>query len=151
MRVYARGAWRDVIRGSVYATGAWRTIKRAIAYEDGAWREVLSFVPDLTATVSPPAASGTVNSSGVATTNTVTATPSGGEAPYTYAWTRLGGGSGTANSPASARTSFSRFVEFNEVANEQFRCTITDNAGTQVTVDLDVTFSSLGIGEEGFE
>lgn len=67
-------------------------------------------------------------------TDNVTVTPSGGTAPYTYAWTLEGvGGDGqlSVNSPTSATTSFAysllKFLFTEVYANA--RCTVTDVYG----------------------
>lgn len=65
------------------------------------------------------------------TTNEVTATASGGTAPYTYAWTELGGsGSWAILSPSSATTRFRAYdVTDGGLVASNFECTATDSRG----------------------
>ncbi|NQX95303.1 MAG: hypothetical protein HRT64_10380 [Erythrobacter sp.] len=146
MRVRVDGVWREVVGARVYVGGSWREIKSARAYVGDQWRDVLSFISDLSASASPTTVGGAVQGSGIATTPSVTVTPNGGLAPYTYSWERVGVGAASINSPASAVTSFSRFLNDGESAQEAFRCTVTDNQNTQVSVDVTATFASLGRG-----
>lgn len=86
------------------------------------------------------AACGTVGS-----TDSVTVTPENGVAPYTYSWARVGAaaqyGPWVCNSPTSNVTSFSAPGSVCDPASpttETWRCTVTDNVGREVTVDVDV-------------
>lgn len=65
------------------------------------------------------------------TTNTVTASPTGGVAPYTYAWT-LTGASGptlTPTNPSGATTAFTAHVGAGATALATGICTVTDSIG----------------------
>jgi hypothetical protein len=91
----------------------------------------------MNASASPNTASGSGSgaaSSGlVTTTGTTTATPSGGTAPYTYAWTRVSGDiTISINSPSAATTSFTASVADGVPKEAAFKCTITDANGTIV-------------------
>jgi hypothetical protein len=78
-------------------------------------------------------------SSGLVTSATVTATPTGGTAPYTYAWSRISGFSGMSiNTPTLATTEFFATLTDQEISN--FVCTITDtNGNVTVTPAVEVT------------
>lgn len=75
----------------------------------------------------------------VATTPATVATPSGGTAPYTYAWTRISGSTAiSADSPSSASTTFSGSVGVNAVISAVFRVTVTDASAATATADVNV-------------
>lgn len=82
-------------------------------------------------------------------TDSVTVTASGGRAPYTYAWARVGSAASSgpyqANAPTAATTVFSDVdssVCAADVTNsETWRCTVTDDDGYTATVDVDVTLT----------
>jgi hypothetical protein len=139
VRVYATGAYREVTGGRVRIGGVWRTLVRGRAYIGGAWRDIVSFVQPLTLVVSPTTVTRAITAiPGTAISPSVTATPSGGRAPFSYSWARVGMGSITVNSPASATTTFSRFFEAEGDFTELFRCSVTDSLGTVVTGDVTV-------------
>jgi hypothetical protein len=69
------------------------------------------------------------------TTNTVTATASGGTAPYSYAWNRLSGSALViAINPASASTAFkpSSAITGGQVITAVFELVVTDNVGATI-------------------
>lgn len=75
------------------------------------------------------------------TTNTVSVTPAGGTAPYTYAWSWHTGGSGiTINAPSSSTTSFSNStaLALNETRTGTAQCLVTDNLGATALVFVNV-------------
>ncbi len=66
--------------------------------------------------------------SGSTTTPPIMATPSGGVAPYTYAWTYQGGDPTVAiDSPATAATTFTATVTGGDNKLAFFVCTVTDS------------------------
>jgi hypothetical protein len=85
------------------------------------------------ASVSRTDVDGFGDSTGAITIQTanVTANPSGGTGPFTYAWGQVGGDAATILSPTSATTAF-RFtgVSAGSSAVGIFVCTITDSAGS---------------------
>lgn len=143
MRARDGGAWRDIDSGQVRVAGSWQQLTEARAYIGGAWETVASFIPDLSVSASPIGASGIIADGGLATTNSVTVTPAGGSAPYTYAWTFVSGDSVTVNSPASATTSFSTTLAPEDETSSVYRCTVTDDNGTTATVDVIVNLASF--------
>lgn len=86
MRAYANGAWRDVARGKVFAGGAWRTITRALVWQAGAWRTAVQFAPPLGVSVPGLVTVNGYEPGSAVLDAYVTATPTGGLAPYTYQW-----------------------------------------------------------------
>lgn len=80
------------------------------------------------------------------TTASVTATPSGGSSPYTYAWTKLSGDSITCNSPSAATTTFTaNAMTSGETRVATFRFTVTDNDTVTATADIVVTINRVEI------
>jgi hypothetical protein len=101
----------------------------------------------LTVDVSPISAigSGFSNSTVTVTTNLVTATASGGTAPYTYAWTRVSGATGfTATSPSQAASRFAIDLAMNDNADATFRVTATDARGRTGTADVPAAAFNYG-------
>ena len=136
------GAWRTVSSGRAYVGGAWRPLVKARAYIGGEWREVASFIPPLSLSISPLATDGSRLGSGAITTLPVTATPNGGQAPYSYMWDRTAG-FGAVNSGTSSTTTFSQSVGNGEEVTGTFRCTVTDNLGATATASVTATFTSF--------
>jgi hypothetical protein len=146
MKVRVNGAWKDVSAGRVRVGGQWKALTEARAYISGAWETIATFIPDLSLSA-PASESVTIFGSGTATTVPVTATPTGGQTPFTYSWARVGAGSGTAVSPTSATTRFSRAMGTGDDVTEVFRCTCTDAFGTTATADVSVDFTSINPGD----
>jgi hypothetical protein len=94
----------------------------------------------LGAAAAPSAISKTDSTSSITTVST-TVTPTGGTAPYTYAWTRISGSTLiTANSASSATTTFTGTPLVNNTTYDAvFRCTVTDNVAATKTVDVSVS------------
>lgn len=148
MRVRDGGAWRDINAGNVYVGGAWKQIVEVRAYEADAWRTVATFVAPMSLDISPDSAFATRFGAGVAVSRTVTATPTGGQGPYTYSWTNITtGGTATATNPNSATTSFSRFLENEEEVSETFLCVVTDSFGTTAQDQIVTTFFSIDLNQ----
>jgi len=80
----------------------------------------------------------TTTSSG--TTSSTTVTPTGGVSSYTYAWTKVSGGSITAVSSSSATTTFTATSLLAGASRTAvFRCTVTDSSSPALTATADVT------------
>jgi hypothetical protein len=89
---------------------------------------------------------GSATSSGTATsqtTNSVTVNPTGGTAPYTYAWSWHDGGSGiTIGAPSSQATNFSATgLGLRETRSGTAQCVVTDNIGQRQTIFVSVQIS----------
>ncbi len=91
---------------------------------------IFSITPDISVVLSLDSVGADAGGTGVATTVTVTATPSGGTAPYTYLWTLediVGSGSPTIDSTTTAATSFSiTGIATDEFCTATARCTAKD-------------------------
>ena len=77
-------------------------------------------------------------------TNTVTITAQGGVPPYTYSWVQIGGAAD--GGPFGISNANSNVVSWNDVRcdnhvnnSEQWRCTVTDDEGRDVTVTITAT------------
>lgn len=77
---------------------------------------------------------------GLVTSNSVTITPVGGVAPYSYAWAYVSGSASPAVSSATAQTvTWSASSSPVATVNAVWRCTVSDSGGsTPVTVDVNV-------------
>lgn len=121
------GAWVSPDRAEVRVGGAWRTVTRAEAYIGGAWVTIATFLPPVTLSLSTTLVTGFAFGGTVYTGN-VTVTPSGGQAPYTYAWSRVSG-SGTVANAAAATTNFYDNPGAGNSTDGIFVCTVTDALG----------------------
>jgi hypothetical protein len=113
---------------------------------DGTDRIFYATAPALSASADPSIVSGGSFATGTATTNLTVVTPTGGTAPYSYAWTLVSHTSGTnptIGTPANNNTTFTQ-TGLGTGANEEavFRCTVTDSTpGTPQTATADVSAS----------
>lgn len=129
------GGLRDVFAVSVRRTDG---LKRAFTQSG-----------TLAVVASPASVSGFAASDFPATItlNITQASPSGGAAPYTYAWTKLSDDGGTW-SIQNATSQATRFVCANVGPgidySATFRCTVTDSVGGTGTVDVLANVTNLG-------
>ena len=139
MEAFIAGAWRSLVRAETYTSGQWKAVSRGEAYIGGGWRSLFSTALPMTLSVSPTQVSGYATPfkpvTQTITTDPVTATPSGGLGPYTYAWS---GG----NTPLSATNSFTRTLPGNTDAFDTFTVTVTDSLGSTATASVDAYFSN---------
>jgi hypothetical protein len=143
MKIRVGGAFEDVTSGQVRIAGAWRRLTGAKAYISGAWKDVASFLQPLTLDVSPSSDRAIVVPSAFADTIPITATPTGGLGPYTYAWTRVSGSTGAALSPTSATSQFRAFITSVGEFTSTFLCTVTDANGNTATDNVEVVFEGV--------
>jgi hypothetical protein len=146
VKAFVAGTWRDLTHGKAFIAGTWRTVTNGKAYVDLAWRDIANFTAGqgtITLSLSTSSISGSGRNSTVTTSN-VTATPSGGQAPYTYAWAKQSGDDISAVSPANAISAFQATgMAIDETRNAVFRCTCTDNLGSSANADISVSLTRL--------
>lgn len=104
----------------------------------------------MTANASPSDVSGTVGTFGpgaaTVTSNSTTASPSGGTAPYSYAWAYSSGDTGiTPFAPTSASTTFSKSLGLGVENIASFVCTITDANGATAQTFVSVTLNHVDL------
>lgn len=98
--------------------------------------------PPLQAFVSPLTLSKTINGDGTATTAAATASFEGGWGDVTYSWSCTNGA--VANSPTSATTTFSRYLNNGQSATSVATVTITDKqTGQTAQATVNLTFTSV--------
>lgn len=172
MKVRKGGAWQDIVSGHVFAHGSWRDLIQIKVYKSGAWRTVANF----TAPAEPPPSGGgggggsggggggtitvSVSPTSVAVSGSIvtlssdpiTATPSGGRAPYTYSWAVVSHdlvATYSFSAPTAATTRVKAVGQDPGTIGEcTVRCTVTDALGTTATtsiVDCQFTKSSTPI------
>lgn len=136
------GGEYSVNSASVIVGGVAKTVRRIEAWNGSAWKVVKNFAPAMSASANNPEvyATGTQTS---LTTNSVTITPSGGQAPYTYAWSLYGGDTANITSPTFATTTFSQNVGPGESLIAQFQCVVTDSLGSTASVIVTAYFTNL--------
>lgn len=98
----------------------------------------VSIAPD------PATGAGSGGGSETVTSELATATPSGGLAPYTYAWTHVSGDAAiTITSDTSQSTTFSKFMTPGASTSAVKRCTVTDAYGQTASDDVDVELTNI--------
>lgn len=106
----------------------------------GTDRLIYSTASPLSLSASPTEVSGGTPGGSPATTDSTTATPADGTAPYTYAWTLVSYTAATAPtvlSPTSATTQFRQTgISPNDTVTATFRCTVTDALSNTATTDV---------------
>lgn len=148
MLVRLGGAWQTITKAKIFASGSWRDIVAAKIYAGGAWVDAANFTPSgsggggsgtLSLSVSPNPCQGTSTGSTV-TTSYCTVTPSGGKAPFTYAWS-ITSGSCSINYPTQAFTSFTKTgVALHTEADAVAKCVVTDSLGATASITVDLQF-----------
>jgi hypothetical protein len=127
MGVFAKkaGVWKPGVL-SVRKVGLWQAESQLSAHVGGDWADSLT---PLTVSVSTPSLY--ADSLSIPETDPVTATPNGGQSPYTYAWTFDSSDEVISiTAPTSATTTFQGSgVDPGETGNAVARCTVTDALG----------------------
>lgn len=140
MQVRIGGAWVSPKNAKAFISGAWRTLIRGKAYVSGAWRDCATFVQPMSV-----ALSGTMRSN-TQTCGPLTATPTGGLGPFSYAYSVTSPPSlVTVASPTSATSYFYSSTTRQFAAS--ILCTVTDSLGTVATASANIVFNydpSLG-------
>lgn len=145
-KVRDAGITRTITGMLVKHAGSTRRVKSVKVMQGGTLRTVAQFASTLSASVTPSAVVGGAASNfpATVTTQTATATPSGGAAPYTYSWVNVSG-YGSINRPTQAGTSFTATVPTGTF-HGVFRVTITDAIGQTATADVTASFTNYGGG-----
>jgi len=120
------------------ATNTPRTISEIWARDsNNVSRLVFSIASPMTASASPETVFGFSGGSGLATTDSTTVTPSGGTAPYSYAWTLLTFDNATppsADLPTAATTTFTQTgIGPSENYSATWQCEVTDSSPSPYT------------------
>lgn len=144
--MFVAGNWHQLSKGDLYIGGQWRTLTRGELYIGGAWKQVLSFIPPLSLSVSPSDVSGLGSSNKPLriTSDPVMATPTGGKAPFTYAWA-ITSGTATAATPTNATTTFSEVVSPGGSKSSTARVTVTDSLAKTAIADVSITLENGGL------
>jgi hypothetical protein len=101
--------------------------------------------PAISVTIDPNLAYGSRSAKGTAFTYYVTATASGGVAPYTYAWAYVSGDNTfTASAPTAATTRWSAsLTQFGQYKESVWKVTVTDSLGTTSIANLFVSVEEV--------
>lgn len=146
--------WYKFLTGErEYSTNVNTGVNRARAEADAAQTTATSAAQTaqdtqtnaFTVTISAPALVTFSETLELLTSETVTVTPSGGTAPYGYAWAKVSGDTLTVGAASAATTSFSGTPEFNSSLSAVYRCTVTDNVAATASVTVAITLSHISI------
>jgi hypothetical protein len=146
MEVFTGGTWRTITSAEAYIGGAWQRIQYAEAYVNGAWRQIVSFAAPYTALVVSPSPVSASAQSDTITTESVSATPTGGLAPFTYNWTLVSSSGLTVVTilfPNSSSTPFTATLSpggEGASGSATFTCTATDSLGSSKSASVNVGF-----------
>lgn len=141
-KVRVSSALKDISSGAVQVDGSLKPLARIAYYNESDVVNLKIFTTTMTATVSPTGVSEGISGGGTATTESVTTTPTGGTAPYTYAWVKTSG-EGTILNPNNATTRFSHSLANEDEATGIFECTVTDSLGATASATATASFLSL--------
>lgn len=146
LKAVVNGTETDAERMEVTIGNAQKRAVRVEAWNGSAWKVAQSFAPPISLNVAPSEVFGSGNSMSVIliTSGVATATPTGGTAPYTYAWSFVGGDPMTVTSPTNASTTFRFGLGPSDARSATYRCTVTDKNGltAQDTVSITLTNTS---------
>lgn len=145
LKVVVGGVEKVAVRADLVVSGASKAVRRIEIWTGSAWKVAHSFLSPLTATAVPPTASRTVNGlppPAIITTNGVTATPAGGQGPYTYAWSIIAGTGITILSGFTATAAFRASVPSGTKTGTA-QCVVTDSLGSTATITVPLTFANL--------
>lgn len=110
-------------------------------------RLVFSTASPLSAVASDYNVFGYDSGTGTANSTATTITPSGGTAPYTYAWSLVSYTAGVAPTPSAPSAATTLFIQTGIGPGDYyvavFRCTVTDAALNTTTVDINASFYSV--------
>jgi hypothetical protein len=144
MSVKVSGAWKEVDAPAVRVGGAWKDVTNGFVRVSGVWKSFFVAIGPLGVELSEEDLDAVTNAPGGVATDPVTATASGGVAPYTYLWERTSGdASTTASNPTGDITTFVRTSVSPGLFSSVWRCKVTDDVGTiaySPTIIVEFTF-----------
>jgi hypothetical protein len=153
IKVRFGGVWQTITGGQVFSGGAWRSLVAVQVYSGGAWRQVGNFTPPgtggggggaLSLSLSTTAIGGRAGTGATAmtTSNSATVTPSGGLAPYSYAWSVVssdGQATYTIDSSTLSTTTATATSLGGPLPSScgcTIHCVVTDSLGATATSDI---------------
>lgn len=144
LKAVVNGVEKDAERMEATVGNAQKRVVRIEAWNGSAWKVAQSFAPPITLNVTPSSVSGTGDAISpiLITSSTATATPTGGTAPYTYAWTKVSGDTMTVTNSTSASTAFRTSVGPGDVKTATYRCTVTDKNGLTAQDSVSITLTN---------
>ena len=145
IRVRHQGALRTITRLSVRVGGVLRQLKTLKVVDNGTLRTVAVFVPPMSVNVTPTSVQGTATSNRpeTVTTSTATATPVGGQAPYTYSWSVTEFGVSNVN-PLGSANQF-RATLFDDFRSGVATCTVTDALGSTASGTVEYLIQHINL------
>lgn len=140
MSVYAKvgGVWKNVGTDSSRLSGAWKTIVGGWTRVSGTWKRIIG--TDLSASATNHNPVGFAFPGNVATTDFTTVNPSGGVAPYTYAWSYVSGDAAIFlfGSSTSATVRWRRGISsISDFFTAVWNCRVTDATGAYYDVTVE--------------
>lgn len=148
IKIRRDGVLQTITRIRVGQGGAVRDIRTVKVQQGGVLRTVASFISSLSASANFPFyAQGFAEVPGpvFVESNSVTITPAGGAAPYSYAWTQTAGAAVTLSGTTTATASFTATRNIGTTTGE-IECVVTDSLGATATVAvpfrIDVGFNA---------
>ncbi len=140
------GTWQELATIWAKVSGTWEQVQSAWVKVSGTWEQVyVAFTASVDDATPSGSASG-ASPTGFVTSDVATVTPSGGTAPYTYAWAQGPGAQDPVDGPMNAVAATSAATAFNDTvtapnAQEEWTCTVTDDDSNETTVTVTVTLT----------
>lgn len=137
-------AEKEAVRAEITIANVKKRVARIEAWNGSAWKLVQSFAPPISLSMVPSSAAGSRNMAAIVviTTNSVTATVSGGAGPYSYNWVQIGGPAATIYTPSNATTNFGMALGPGDSEQAEFRCTVTDTNDLTAQATVTATFTN---------
>lgn len=146
MSIHYLGAWHDETGRAIHVNGEWHSVASIAVHTGGAWHQPQTYAPPLSASA-PSEVDNSVYTPNPTFANvsvSATITPSGGQSPYTYQWTKQSGDSRiTIGSSTMATTSFNARLKQSQ-AYATYSWTVTDANGNKATGTTSVSLQADG-------
>ncbi len=146
LKVVVSGVEKDALRADVIVNNVPKAARRIEVWTGSAWKVGHSFLLPLTAAPVPTTASGSVSGlPGIVTvqTNIIVATPSGGQGPYSYAWSIIAGTGITVITGPASNARFRTNMNIG-IRTGTAQCVVTDSLGSTATITVPITLENLG-------